>query len=1678
MADDSKSKYHILKKIGIFLLVGLFLFFVTVILFIRSPWGQSVIVDTAVDYIEDKTGTNVDIERLFITFSGNIFLEGVFLEDKTKDTLLYSKVLEVDMALLPLIRQKSITVEAIEWEGVTANIHRAENDSTYNFQFLIDAFVPADSTQTTTATSTDTSQATMPIQIGTVDLLDFDLELADAYAGMFGKVKLGALALEMETLDLDQMLFEINELEVSKLHANYRQTKPFPDDTTSAEDTLPLPILALREAVLNDVTITYEDHPNQLYATAVIPELSTEIPEVDLQQQKVNVAKLHLDKNAFELKMLGSETSAVAIDSSANSVAQNPGFEWPKWVVDIEDVEIKETNVHFITKKTPALSNQLDPEHIVLSQINVSLPKFEYAPGKANLELKKTNFYERSGFHLESASMTANLNSNQLEVKNIGIQTGNSRISGTAQAAYKTIEDLWGQPEAVRFHAKFPDLAVGLSDAFYVQPALRDNSYIKGLAKYPFRGKVYAEGTMAQINLRSTEVRWHEKTQLQVEGLLQNVTDPETLRVELDPVLAYTTRNDVRSIMDTLPGSVQFPKFVKVQGRLEGGMTQGNAKVTLSYPEGVSNIKGKFRNTETLAFELKAIVDSLPVGSLLQSNQLGKVSGTVKASGQGTSVNTLDAEATANISAFDLQGYRYANIDIEGKAKQGKGTATVAINDPNLQMKMDSRFVLDSVRPQVHAIADVKGVDLGALGFVSNDIRTQFGVTFDFAGNTENFSTSARVEDAILVNNDERYPINDLYAEAESQQDSTHARIEHSLIQGELNANSSLAAMGRALRYELEKHINTTPTDSTQGNVRMQMEATVRPDPLLTDILLPGLGRMDTIQISARLNEAAHEVEATLTAPQIEYSGSTIDSLRFRMNSDQEGLNMNLYWKGIEAGPVAMQRTQLTGKAKNEEIVFSFESFDSTETVMHLGSRIAMEKDTLRYHIDPERLILNKKQWQVDPNNQMFLATEHVSFRDMTLSRNNQTLQLRSDLPQEDKYHIGILFDNFPLASILSVFNPDETLIGGKAQGEFIVEDPFQNTGLVADMKVQSMKVMGVEMGVLSLKGESKNRGNYTFDLGMQGPDIDFILDGSYRASTEAAQLNLDLVIDKFGTALAQQFAPEFMSESKGFLQGKVQLSGTTAEPEYSGTLDFRGVETVVVPLEATYSLPDESIRMDTKGVYLDQFTIQDKADNTFVINGSVGTRDFANPTFDLSLKADDFKAIDSEREDNSLFYGIVKIDTDLRITGDLAIPKVRGSVEVDNKSDFTVIVPEDQVDVVEREGVVLFVNKKNPDAIITRTDEQSSSSAVLTGYDIDTKLKVNKGAVFKIIVDERSGDNLRVTGQGDLVFGIEPNGRMILSGRYEVNDGHYEAGLYNLVKRKFDIARGSTITWQGDPYQANMDIRAIYQVETSASALMATKTSAESAGLVQQYQQELPFLVYLNVEGELLTPEISFALDMPEDEQGYAGGQVYGYVQQLNSREEELNKQVFSLLVLNRFFPGSGSDGSAGGPASIARDNVNKVLSSQLNTFSDKLIGKTGIELNFGLDSYTDYRGAGPQDRTQLDVSAQKRLLNDRLVVQVGSEVDLEGSSAASGQGTPVIGNVSLEYLLTENGRYRLKGFRKNEFESVIDGQLIVTGIAFIFNREFNKFRELFQKTAAEAKKNKEVETPAKASL
>jgi translocation and assembly module TamB len=343
-------------------------------------------------------------------------------------------------------------------------------------------------------------------------------------------------------------------------------------------------------------------------------------------------------------------------------------------------------------------------------------------------------------------------------------------------------------------------------------------------------------------------------------------------------------------------------------------------------------------------------------------------------------------------------------------------------------------------------------------------------------------------------------------------------------------------------------------------------------------------------------------------------------------------------------------------------------------------------------------------------------------------------------------------------------------------------------------------------------------------------------------------------------------------------------------------------------------------------------------------------------------------------------------------------------------------------------------------------------------GLDLTANIELNEKETLSIIIDPITGDKLTVKGNSTLTLAIDPTGDMQLSGRYEITEGSYDLSFYKLVKRNFSIRKGSTITWSGDPLLATMDITASYEVETSPLDLVINQMPITDQQQTNMYKQRLPFLVYLNIRGDLLTPDISFELDMPVDSRDAMAGSIYAKIKDINTRESDLNKQVFALLILRRFVSDNPFETEAGSDvASTARRSVSKLLTEQLNRLSENI---KGVELSFDVKSYEDYTTGEAQGQTEVQLGVSKSLLDDRLIVKVSGNVDIEGNATNQNSFTDYIGDLALEYKLTEDGRFRITGFRNNNYD-IISGELIETGAGLIYIKDYNALRELFKANA-----------------
>ncbi|RKS53026.1 uncharacterized protein DUF490 [Gillisia mitskevichiae] len=1654
-----KSKNKFLRIVG-WIFLSLLILLIGILLFIRSPWGQGIIVNKLVSYISDKTNTKVNLDKAFVTFSGDIQIEGLYMEDQNGDTLIYSKKLEAYIPLMPLIKGSGVVINSLDWEGLKANISRKDSIKGFNYEFLVNAFVTTDSTVADTITTSEP----LNLKLGDFKFKDFKISFEDKVGGIEADLQLEQLQLEMEETDMENMKFNISKARLANSSVVYIQNKPFPisDDDPAAT----LPFIIIKELEIENVSAYYSSSPDGLATKLDIGLIKTKIPKIDLANNDILIDEISLNNSIIVLEVTSTTDKKLEEAPKDLEIALEE-FVWPNWYVQVNRVSFKEDQFTYLVNGASVNTDIYDPNAISITELNFEASDIYLKNETASASIKEFTFQESSGLNLKELQGDLNVTNTNLSLDGLQLKLNDNVIDGNALLSYSSITQLINSPEQIDLKAEVSNFAADMKDLFIYLPELKKNEYIRALSAKNLSGKFKLEGSGTSLNLTNTAINWGNSTSLYANGTLNNPLDIDKLSYDFRNVNFISSRNDLKRFVKEEDLGIEIPKLVNLKGSFSGDLTSLKTNSYLQTSNGDLKMIGDFKFDEEIAFNAQLETVKLDLGRLLKMENLGSLDLKITTNGKGKDLNHLNANLDANITNLSLNNYSIKDLNINGEFLDGEGPLTALYKDENLDIALNAYVNLDTIASQIDMDIAVKGANLNALGFTEKQITSALKINATFKGDLESYNVNAAVTDGLAIYDNQSYLLGDLGLSAFVLPDSTSLDITNKMLDLTLRSNANPADLTSSLQTHFTSYLHPEKIRDTAVNpVSVIVRGKFIDAPILSDVFVTRLTDLDTINIKMDFSEKERTLVGSVNIPYIDFWGTEIDSLSFNVNSDASDLKFDFGLNSLTAGPLAIKKTLLDGRINNRKLYMDFSSFDDKKQIVHVKTEISESNDILYLHVVPEDIILNNQAWTLPANNQISFGNNRIQFQDFTFSNKNQLVNFYSDKSGIAKEHIGVNFKNFTLQTFLSYLNPDKYLAKGILSGDLLVEEPFLETGILADLEILDFEILEAPLGRLTLEAKSIGNNSYDFNLAIKDGNVDLDLTGDYIADQVAAKLNLDLDLNKFNMLALDGFSGGELTNGKGFISGNMKVSGTTLEPKYNGEFKFNDAGFEVAMLNAAFLLEDEILKIDNEGIYFNDFMIQDENSNSFVMDGSILTETYLNPSFDLNFVADNFKVLNSTKEDNDLFYGVASFDAKAKLTGDLLLPKLDLDLKVGPDTNITYIVPEAALDIVERDGIVIFVNREDPDDILTKTKEES---VVISGYEVNANISITDSAVFNMIVDQETGDNLAASGEGDLIFSILPNGRTTLSGRIDVSSGHYEMSLYNLVKRRFEIVDGSTITWTGDPYDANLNASAVYKVETSASSLMAAQLSGADQRDQGRFRQELDFLVYLNVDGELMQPVLSFNLDMPEDEQGAIGGEVYGRVQQLNKQEGELNKQVFSLLVLNKFFPESGTDGSGGGAATMARDNLNQALSDQLNLLSSKLLGESGLELDFGLDSFTDYQGANPEDRTQLEVAAQKKLLDDRLIVRVGSNVDIQGSDQSS-EANPVIGNVSLEYLLTENGRFRLKGFRMNRYDNVIDGQLIVSGIALIFTQEFNKFKELFEKAIIdEANKDEE---------
>ncbi len=621
---------------------------------------------------------------------------------------------------------------------------------------------------------------------------------------------------------------------------------------------------------------------------------------------------------------------------------------------------------------------------------------------------------------------------------------------------------------------------------------------------------------------------------------------------------------------------------------------------------------------------------------------------------------------------------------------------------------------------------------------------------------------------------------------------------------------------------------------------------------------------------------------------------------------------------------------------------------------------------------------------------------------------------------------------------------------------------------------------MGV--GNLEVKANGKNLANpegndpLQIEMGLSGSSNELLVDGSYRL--DSGYFDFDINMQRFQLEPWQTFAEGFVESMEGSLKADLNLQGTPAKPSITGNFTFADEVSIVPSITgAQYYLNNQTLEFNGEELVLNQFTILDSARTEATLDGTISFADMTDPTLDLSFKTDNFQFVNSKDFQNESFYGRAFASTALEIKGKVSDLNATGDVSVNEGTDMTIALV-DEADEASQADFIYFINDST-NAFVeadtattiavdsTTTAENADSlrneAVDVSGFSLSTDVKISPEAKMTILIDPVNGDQITVSGEAELDVAMSPSGDINMQGTYLIQSGQYVLTFAQIIKKEFDIREGSTLSWSGDPANARFDITAVYTAQTSLEGLLSSgnRTEIMDAGGGSYVTTKQPVNVLLEISGELADPELGFDIEIPElPTGGTSATMIQSIVERMQQDETQLYKQVFALIVLNRFLPDEGGFGSGGGSTLTSvndkiDNSVSRILSGTLSNLGEDYLG--GVQINLDLESdELQSQNTALADR---DVSLQvsKQFFNDRLTVSVGGMTSLNtNSSAGAGPNNStdngLYGEFEVLYRLDQRGNLNIRIFQQSDRDIFTNEVDIDQGVSLSYQKTFDK--------------------------
>ena len=1390
--------------------------------------------------------------------------------------------------------------------------------------------------------------------------------------------------------------------------------------------------------------------------------------DVNFTKKQINLNTLTLDGPVFSQEDYTGFRPDSLIKKKVKKATLTPDpYKWNNegWVLHVGAISV--TNGVFINEVETArlpFANQFDGQHIRFSNITGVLKNVSFVKDTLSAEVL-LGTKERSGFELQKLQANLKFTPEKMEFNDLDLITNSSKLGNYYVMKYSSFgKDMSNFLHDVTLEGNFVNSHLNTDDLAFFAPAVKSWKRI-----FEIEGLV--SGSIDNLNAKKMLIK-SGNTFLDGNISLRGLPDINNTFIDFSANDLKTTFADITAIVPTLK-TITKPQLSKLgniqyKGNFTGFINDFVAFGTINTNLGVvtGDINMKLPDNKPPVYLGKISTNGFKLGSFFNNDQLGAISFNGKVNGRGFTEKDINANFDGFISKVGYAGYDYQNIDVKGDFGKKLFTGLVSINDPNLKLdSLRGTIDLSDTVPQFAFNASLEKADLKKLKFTMDDFVLHGQFELNFRGsNIDNFLGTAKIYNAGLLHNEQPLSFDSLVVQSSIVNNQKYLTIHTNELDADLTGNFKVLELPNAFKIFLSKYYPSyikKPSGAVSDQNFSFLIKTKEVDAYV-QLLDKKLTGFNNATITGNLNLKENELNVNADVPLFSYDGKSFNNIRLASRGNLDSLRANIDVDEITINDsLRLPASNLVFTSKNDISDISIKTRASkTFGDAAINARVQTLKDGVKIHFFPSSFIINEKKWELEKDGELTLSKSTISASEVKFVQGNQQIIIStepSDIGNSHDVVVGLTEVNLNDFMPLLLKNPK---LEGQITGNIRILDPFGKQFIEMDTRIKEFRLDGDSIGnVNGAASYSVSTGIAKFKLDAENLANNFKIEGTYNTkdSTEN-QADITIVSNRLDLAILNNYLGSIFSNISGIANtADLQVKGNSKHLSLTGTANITEGSLVVNYTQCRYKFSNETIIFNPDEIDFGNIILRDTLNNIATLSGKMYHRFFQNFSFDnVKFESNKLLVLNTTKKDNSMFYGKVIGKAELTLNGPVEnmIMNITGEPSPTDTSHIYLLSGSS----VES-GVVDYIDFIQFGTQMEDEFRGKLSSNIL----VNMLLTANPACKIDVILDEATGDIIKGEGNGLLKLRVGNKEPLTINGNYNITKGEYTFNFQTFLKKYFTVNSGS-ITWSGDPLNARIDILAEYLANNVDFKPISIK------GGTQMLQKE-DVRVIAHLTETLLKPSIDFEFQLPDASPLKNDFVVAKRLQQFKEDKNELNKQVTSLLLFNSFVGSEQSLFTANSGYNVLSSTIGGVVSNALsgyfNKFLQKYIKNTSVylDLNSGIELESNVAKLQAAAKSGLIFT----LLNGRLIITAGVNLDYNNPyvvNTSRNNNLLVTPDITAEWLLSKDGRVRLVGFNRTNYDLV--SQRTRTGVSLSYRKDIDKLSQLF--TADEEKKRRKL--------